>query len=199
MDKPIVVDLFVEDRAHEEFLLALLRRIAREHHKTLQVQVRSARGGHGRVLAELALYEKSVLKQVGSLSMPDLLVVGIDANCQRFRAARQNIQESLLLPFQNRTAIACPDPHVERWYLADTVAFEQAVGIMPKVGKQKCERDRYKAILAQAVVDAGHAAMLGGIEFARDIVDALDFYRASKSQKSLKAFLDDVNALLKRL
>jgi hypothetical protein len=199
MDKYIQVDLFAEDRAHEEFLLALLGRLASEHRKPIELRVRSARGGHGRALTELAFYQKSVVRQVGSLTMPDLLIVAIDANCQRFQAARKGIQEALDISFRDRTAVACPDPHIERWYLADLVAFEQVIGIMPQVGKQKCERDRYKTILSQAVAGAGHVAMLGGIEFAQDIVAAMDLYRASKSEKSLKAFLDEVNAHLKRL
>ncbi len=199
MDKAIDVDLFVEDRAFEEFLLALLNRVASQYQKTLQIHVRSARGGHARVLSELALYQKSVLKQVSNLSMPDLLVVGIDANCHRFHIAHQEIQTTVLAQFQHRTAIACPDPHIERWYLADPAAFHEAVGITPRAGRRKCEKDRYKDILAQAVAEAGHATMLGGIEFARDIVNALDFYRASKAERSFKAFLDELTSLLKTL
>jgi hypothetical protein len=199
MDKHILVDLFAEDRAHEEFLLALLYRLASEHNKVIQVSVRSSRGGHGRALTELALYQKSVIRQVSNLSMPDLLVVAIDANCQRLNAARRNIQETLELAFQDRTAIACPDPHIERWYLADLVAFSRVVGVAPKVGRQKCERDRYKTILSQAVAEAGHVSMLGGIEFAKEIVDAMDLYHAAKSQRSLKFFLDEASAHLNRL
>lgn len=81
MNSPVVVDLFVEDHAHEEFLKAMLHRLAREEGKTIMVRVRSARGGHGRVLSEFSLYQKSVLKAPGDMTMPDLLVIAIDANC----------------------------------------------------------------------------------------------------------------------
>jgi hypothetical protein len=44
MSSPLTVDLFVEDRAHEEFLKAMLRRIATEQERSVIVRVRSARG-----------------------------------------------------------------------------------------------------------------------------------------------------------
>jgi hypothetical protein len=199
MSRPITVDLFVEDRAHEEFLSALVRRIASEHNKTIEVRVRSARGGHGRALTELVFYQKSVVKGVGNLTMPDLLVIAIDANCQRHHVARKSIVEKLDTPFQGRSVIACPDPHIERWYLADKATFARVVGITPKVGKRKCERDRYKAILSQSVVEAGHVPTLGGIEFAREIVEAMDLYHVAKTERSFKAFLDEINASFERL
>lgn len=45
-------ELFVEDRAHEALLVPLLKRLAREEHTRLSIQVRSARGGHPRALQE---------------------------------------------------------------------------------------------------------------------------------------------------
>ena len=52
MSDPLVVDLFVEDRAHEMFVGALVERIAREERVALRAQARSARGGHPRALEE---------------------------------------------------------------------------------------------------------------------------------------------------
>ena len=49
-----IVDLFVEDRAHEEFLTPLLRRVANEESVEVQIRVRSARGGHARAVAEFS-------------------------------------------------------------------------------------------------------------------------------------------------
>jgi len=192
MDNPIRADLFVEDRAHEEFLLALLKRVARDHRRGIEIRVRSARGGHGRVLSELNLYQKAVLKGLGGLTIPDLLVIGIDANCQPYHKVRNRISIELNARFQHRAVIACPDPHIERWYLADVGAFGEVAGSVPRVEKRKCERDRYEAILSQAVVDGGHVPTLGGIEFAREIVEAMNLYRAARAEKSLKAFLDDL-------
>jgi hypothetical protein len=137
MSSPLTVDLFVEDRAHEEFLKAMLRRIATELERSLSVRVRSARGGHPRVLEELTLYQKSVLKAPENLSMPDLLIVAIDANCKRWNGARKEIQVTIQSPFAQLAVVACPDPHIERWYLADPDSFAQVVGIRPKVGARE--------------------------------------------------------------
>jgi hypothetical protein len=112
---------------------------------------------------------------------------------------RQSIQNVLDDRLKDRTVIACPDPHVERWYLADPVAFSKAVGTPPTLGRTKCEKDRYKAILARAVADAGHVSPQGGLEFAREIVAHMDWYRAGKSEGSFKLFLDDLRAGLKRV
>ncbi|HEY7556539.1 MAG TPA: hypothetical protein VIH18_17195 [Candidatus Binatia bacterium] len=193
------MDLFAEDRAHEEFLRAMLNRIANDQERRLTVRVRSARGGHPRVLEELKLYQTSVLKAPESLPMPDLLFIAIDANCKRWSRARNEIQETIQPQFAARSIVVCPDPHVERWYLADPDSFAQVVGIRPKIGKRKCERGRYKAILSKAIVDAGHPPTLGGIEFAQELVAAMDLYRAGKNEASLKHFLDDTFARMKTL
>jgi hypothetical protein len=190
------IDLFVEDRAHEEFLKALVQRLAREASLAIEVRVRSARGGHGLALKELGLYQHGVEKGLAGLTQPDVLVVGIDANCRPFSEARKSVEDSIAPAFKNTTAIACPDPHVERWYLADPESFKEAVGKQPRLGRKKCERDLYKNRLAQAVAAAGHPPTLGGLEFAQDIVEAMDLYRAGKNERSLKHFLDDIRKVL---
>jgi hypothetical protein len=98
---------------------------------------------------------------------------------------------------KDRAVIACPDPHIERWFIADPPSFREAIGNQPKPGKKKCDRDRYKTILAKSVREAGHPSLLGGIEFAREIVDSMDLYRAGKADKSLKDFLDQLGQRLK--
>ena len=190
MSNTLTIDLFAEDRAHEEFLKAMLHRIARQESKTLALHVRSARGGHGRALDELALYQQSVLRLPETFRVPDLLCIAIDADCQRFAGMRKQIEAKLRPPFADRAVIACPDPHIERWYLADPDSFQQAIGGRPELGRKKCERGFYKAALAKAVRDGGHPPTLGGIEFAREIVEAMDFFRAGKAEGSLKHFLD---------
>ncbi len=155
----------------------------------------AARGGHGRALAELTLYQESVIG--GLVGMPDLLVVAIDANCSTFTQARAVIEGQLQNAFAGRTIPACPDPHIERWYLADLNSFHRIVGVRPKIGRQKCQRDVYKALLAQAVVDTGHPATLGGLEFSEELAAAMNFYRAGKADNSLKHFLEDATARLK--
>jgi hypothetical protein len=197
MAKPLVVDLFVEDYAHEAFLSAMLRRLALAEGKEIVLRPRSAQGGHGRALTELGLYQRMIQKGQVGLGLPDLLVVGIDANCQSLTKARKAVEAKLEPPFIDRTVLACPDPHVERWFLADPTSFAQVVGASPKIGKRKCERDVYKGVLREAVVNAGHPVGLGGVEFAEEIVDAMDLYRAGKGEKSLKLFVDAVGRYLK--
>lgn len=199
MSSLFTIDLFAEDRAHEEFLKAVLTRIASHEDKRVAIRVRSARGGHPRALEELLLYQKTVLKAPESVSMPDLLFVAIDANCKRWNRARREIQEKIEAPFVELSIVACPDPHIERWYLADPDSFVKVVGVRPKIGKRKCERDRYKAILSRAILDAGHPPTLGGIEFARELVEAMDFYRAGKSESSLKHLLEEAIARIRSL
>lgn len=196
MDDPPVVDLFAEDRAHEEFISALIRRLARQHAKDVDLRIRSARGGHGRVLAELKLYQQSIRRQLRPARMPAIVVVAVDANCDPFASAREKVRKALLDDFAPLAAIACPDPHVERWYLADPASFHCVVGIAPPVERRKCGRDRYKSILAQTIQRAGHPPTLGGIEFARELAQDMDFYRAGKREKSLKSFIAELNLRL---
>jgi len=196
MNDPVIADLFVEDRAHEEFLRAVVQRLAREQGKRIRIRARSARGGHGRAIAEMKLYQTTV--RSGLLrGMPDIVFVAIDANCKRLNQAWTEINDSIEEPFRGRTVIACPDPHIERWYLADPESFAQVVGQRPKLGRKKCERGRYKAILANSIAAAGHPPTLGGIEFAQELVEAMDWYRAGKNDRSLQRFLSDAVARIK--
>ena len=69
---------------------------------------------------------------------------------------------------------------------------------MPSPGRAKCEREYYKSLLTTTIRSAGHPSTLGGTEFAPDLADAMDLYRAGKTDSSLKAFLDDFRAALER-
>lgn len=197
MNDALVVDLFVEDRAHEDFVGAVLRRIARQENRHLQLRVRVARGGYPRVLHELDLYQKLVLKGLAGMSLPDVLVVAADANCKGLMAKKKAIRQRLDARFKDRTVLAIPDPHVERWYLSDRQGFRDVVGIQPPAERRKCERERYKRILAQAVRDAGHPATLGGIEFAKELAESMDFYRAGRSEPGFKQFVTDAVSAFK--
>ncbi|MBI4568595.1 MAG: hypothetical protein HY719_09365 [Planctomycetes bacterium] len=199
MSSPVAVDIFVEDRAHEAFLVPMLQRIARDENVAVSSQVRSARGGHGPVIAALKLYQLVVAKGALGFAPPDLLIVGIDGNCSTFAMAKKTIQKATTAPFSDRLVVACPNPHVERWYLADPESFKEVVGIRPAIAKKKCARDYYKHALANAVRKAGHPATLGGIEFAQELVDGMCLYRAGKNERSLKAFMDDLRDKMKTI
>jgi hypothetical protein len=194
MSSRLLVDLFVEDRAHEEFLTPLLARVAREEEVEVSIHVRSARGGHGRAIEEFRLYQDVVEKGAAGSLDPDLLIVAIDGNCSSGAKKRVEIQGAAKPVFLHRLIVACPDPHIERWYLGDPDSFQAVVGHRPPAGRKKCVRDHYKGMLAKAVQQARHPATLGGIEFARELVDAMDLYRAGRIDRSFKVFVDDLRA-----
>lgn len=197
MSDSIGVDVFVEDHAHEAFFVPMLERVAREEDVSVCARVRTGRAGHSRSVAEFKLYQRIVTGSPASFSPPGLLIVGIDGNCSTFARARQEIRAATAKPFSDRLVVGCPDPHVERWYLADPESFKTVVGQRPSLGRKKCARDYYKDALAKAVRQAGHRPTLGGIEFARELVESMDLFRAGKNDRSLKAFVDDLRSSLR--
>ena len=194
MSDPLVVDLFVEDRAHEVFVGALANRVAREEQVTLSVQSRSARGGHPRALKEFGTYQALVEKGALANHAPDLVVVVIDGNCATSRKKREEIRRATRLHLRDRLVVGCPNPHVERWFLADPDSFHKVVGYRPALGHEKCEREHYKRLLTDAIRRGQQPATLGGIEFAAELVDAMNLYRAGRSDASLKAFIADLRS-----
>ncbi len=198
MNNPLIVDLFVEDRAHEEFLKPLIARIAREEGVSVSLRVRSARGGHGRAIAEYELYQTLLAKGLLGETLPALMIVAIDGNCSTITEKRAKIQKATKPCFCGFIVIACPDPHVERWYLADPDSFYDVVGCTPMVAKRKCVRDYYKNLLISAVKKAGHPITLGGVEFAPDLAAKMDLYRAGRDNPSLKAFVGELRGRFKQ-
>lgn len=191
-----IVELFAEDRAHEFFIRPLLERIALEEGKALTIRTISARGGHPRVQKEVELYKRLLQQRKVS---PDLVVICVDGNCQTAAKARSQLARTLAPELSERAVIACPDPHIERWYLADPASFQSVVGYRPALPRRKCERGRYKRLLADAVRSAGEIAPLGGIEYADELVSVMDFFRASKSDASLRIFLSEAREAIRKL
>ena len=199
MPEPVTAELFVEDRAHEDFLLPLVSRIACEAHLAVTTHVRSARGGHARVMQEFRLYQNLFDKMIPNAADSDLLIVAVDCNGASFTKKRDQIQAETNPNLADRLVLACPDPYIERWYMADPTSFESVIKARPQLETSRPSRLNYKQLLADAVRAGGHSATLGGIEFAAELVSAMDFYRAGKSDHSLKAFLDDLRRKLRSL
>lgn len=193
-ERKLVVDLFVEDVAHERFVSALARRVANEEGKAVHVRTGSAKGGHGRVLDELDLYQRARRSE----ARPDILVVAVDANCTRWSGARRGLVERVDASSFPNHVVACPDPHIERWYLSDPPSLHRALGMRTTRRRRKCERNIYKRQLADGLKAAGHPVVLGGAEFAQEIVEGMDLFRASRSEPSLKHFLEDLRAAIRR-
>jgi hypothetical protein len=188
------IDLFTEDFAHQEFLEAAIRRIAAEEGINPSLALRWGRGGHARVATELGTYQLALRKNL--IRKPDLLVVGIDANC-RAGKAKKAIEDLIEPGVAGRIVIACPNPHIERWYLADTERFYRVVGYRPTLTAAKCNRDEYKRMLVDAVIAGGNVPTLGGLEFARDLVSGLDPFKAGKADGALRHFWDEARGALR--
>ncbi len=101
------------------------------------------------------------------------------------------------LSFQ--VVLAVPDPHIERWLLLDSAAFKAVLGKGCEAPDFKCDRDRYKKLLAQAVSMAGLTPLIGGLEHARDIVGSMDFSRMTRKggDKVLGRFLQELQKVFK--
>ena len=184
------ITLFAEDVGHEQIITALIRRLASDQGVGIEVQPLSVRGGHGRVISELKDYLRDLRKR-RIARVPDLLVVATDANCKGLTARRNEVSEAC--KDQPLTTIcAVPDPHIERWLLLDSAAFKRVLGHGCSAPDQKCERDRYKQHLRNAVLAAKVTPLLGGIEYAEDIV------RIEKSDASFGNFVSSLRAQLKQ-
>lgn len=189
------IHLFGEDIGHERLITALLNRIAGEEGlENVHVATGSARGGHGRALAELKTHQLALRIEGG---LPDLLVIAIDSNCSPWAKARDAIIKQIDTQAFPSYVLALPDPHIERWYIADPAALKRAADASVVLTRRKCGRDEYKRLLSNALRAAGHPVMVGGAEFAEEIVAEMDFYRAGKNEPSLRHFLETTRGVFK--
>ncbi len=190
------VALFVEDFAHEEFMTAWVQRFSRETGVLVELHPYSVRGGHGRAIQELGQFVQDV-HEAGE-AWPDLLVVALDADSQGYNQRRGEI-ETVIGELSFRVVLAVPDPHIERWLLLDSAAFKSVLRKGCEAPDRKCDRDRYKKLLAQAVSQTGVAPSIGGIEHARDIVEAMDVSRMTHkgADKSLGRFIQELQRVFK--
>lgn len=185
--------LFCEDSALEKVVGSLVERMAADHGIEVEIIKRSVAGGHGTVVREFRNFAKDV--RGSSPDLPDLVVVATDVNCKG-RATRVRELNSCG-PFQFPVVFALPDPHVERWLLLDGAAFKEVVGTGCDAPDLKCERSRYKDLLDAAVWQAGIEPILGGLEFAQDLVQAMDLQRAGRIDSALKQFTDELGRHLR--
>jgi hypothetical protein len=187
--------LFVEDSAQEKFLRAMLQRLAREAGLEVTIRVRTATGGVSKVLVQLSDFIAEVERNLASL--PDGLVVAVDANCKGY-TQRRRIAEDRAGKYKDLVVYAIPDPHIERWFLLDSEAFRVVLGRGCNAPDAKCEKQRYKRLLSRAVLDAGVQPLLGGIEYAEDLVAHYHFQRVSDNDSSFNKFLTEVRTWLNR-
>lgn len=196
MGRRPVVDLFCEDAGHEGFARALLRRLANETNLPAPtVNVRAARGGHGRAISELGSWQRSLPRGAASC---DILLVFIDGNSVGWAGQHRAVRDAVDQDRFSDVVIAIPEPHIEAWAAADPDALRQATGAVPPATPQRPDRWAYKRWLRDALERAGAVVLTDPMEIAADIVPAMDLFRASKQSPSLGRAVDDLRASLQR-
>lgn len=130
----VLVCYFVEDRAQESFIKALVRRTAVEVSipaDSLRHVVLSSRGG-SRVLDDYARFMKDARGRCLSQNIldADIVVLVIDGNCKGYRVKVRELRRYVKSgdPFKDKIVFAVPNPHIERWYLLDQDALARAFG-----------------------------------------------------------------------
>lgn len=187
------VHYVLEDVAHARFVPAMFKRVAEEREIDLQASGGSPEGGASRAMKAL----RQVLADIraGIFEQPDLIVLGIDADCgQQGSRTRQVERACEQEQYHGTVLIAEPEPHIEIWYLADPSFVQQLLQIaqLPPNPTEHCKKDEYKEQLRSAVLSSGVPAPLGGVEHGPEIAAGMDLYRASKNVPSLAQFVDSV-------
>ena len=198
MSQSMLGEFFVEDNARQQLIVPLVERVSKEEGIDFPFRVRIARGGHARAMQSFEHYQFLRTKGLIGNEVPALPIVAIDGNCSSFKETSRDIRRATRRPFEHMLVTACPDPHIERWYLADPESLQTVVGTHPKVSCRKCTSDQYRQILSEAVVSGGHPPTLGGGEFSTELAEAMDLYGASKNDSALSAFVRNLGEGLRR-
>ncbi len=187
------ITLFCEDSGHEAVIKAILLKLATKG--MVKIIPLSTHGGKGRALYELGKYFEDIER--GRAFTPDAIVVAIDANCIGYSNKRKEIDDKVPESLKHIPLVhAIPDPHVERWLLLDSHAFKQVFGKGCNAPDQKCQKDRYKILLREAIQNAGGVSIIGGIEHAEEIVKNMDLSKLKRLDDSIKKFIEDMENLL---
>ena len=180
------ISLFAEDEAHEDFLTTLAQRFAETYRVEIEMTTYSVSGGYGRVISELKQYHRDL--QSHQEALPHLILVGTDGNCKKPPEREQEIRQAIS-GFTDSVISAIPEPHLERWLLLDAEAFKTVFGKGCPAPDKKCERDRYKRLLLNAILQAGSEPSLTNFGYVADIVNAMNFQRMARRNDSLGRLL----------
>jgi hypothetical protein len=191
--------LFCEDSFHQDFAVALLQRLAFESEIQIQCKIRTARGGLPRMAGELEGFLKDVDDQKETL--PNALIVVADGNCKGVAGRKKEFSDQTRVSrLGDRVVYAIPNPHIERWMMVDAQAFKSVFGKgcrpLPKV---KCVKGEYKRILREEFRNADFIPHLGGREYAKDLVDAMDLDHASREDAAFSDCVKSFRSLMNRL
>lgn len=193
---------FLEDRAQEGFIKAIVERIAKEESISTRIlvhDIRSARGG-SRIVREFKTFIKDTER--GGMANIDFLVVAIDGNCKGHRDRINELEKNIKNdhPLKQKVVYAVPDPHIERWYLMDQRALKDGVGLghAPNMPSYKCGRAYYKQVLNQALKESNVSSLLGGAEYAEKIVSKIEDLESLYDQNAgFHVFIEDLRRMLR--
>lgn len=183
------ISIFAEDRTLERFIITLAERLANTYHVKINLIRYSVRGGQGKVINALKKYQQDLHRNQENL--PDLIIVGTDSNCKGFLEQEREIHQAIS-DYTNLVISATPEPHIERWLLLDSQAFKTVFGRGCPTPDQKCEQDRYKKLLLNAIIEAGMMPPLDGTYRVADLANEMDLQRMLQSDKYLQRFLNSM-------
>ena len=92
--------------------------------------------------------------------------------------------------FAHLVISAIPDPHIERWLLLDSAAFRTVFGRGCPAPDQRCEQDRYKRLLLNAIHEAGIDISSTDIEYMADLVREMNLQRMGQTDSSIGRLLE---------
>jgi len=195
---------FLEDRAQEGFIKAMIERIAEEESVPVEKlihDVRSARHG-SRVFNEFKNFLKDIAKSTFSEAV--LLVVAIDGNCKGHNDRIKQLEKMIKSdhPLRNKIIFAVPDPHIERWYMMDQKAFKMGVGLKksPDMAAYKCKKNYYKQLLHQTFKESNINSLLGGSEYGERIVNQIDeMEKFSKVDAGCQSFMQSAKHFFRNI
>lgn len=158
--------------------------MAEDANTEIAIQARSVSGGIGKVVEQFGYYVRDLRRQF--TDEPDLIVVATDSNCVGHTERKRRIVDAAAtVPgIEHMLVCAIPEPHIERWMLADAHAFAEVFGRGCTTPTVKCKKGEYKYLLADEIRKSGVEAPLGGREYAEAIVAAYNLVRVAQSEPS---------------
>jgi len=190
------IGLFLEDLGHEKFIASLVRKVIAgvSPETTPQFDVRNAHGGKPRMKEALQRYIRDYLR-FGDAHY-DLLIIAQDTDCAGVAATKSEVAQSAA-EYSGALVIAAPDPCIESWYLADQEAIRNTAGAdtTPPLPSD-CNCAALKQLILELFREGGLRLLLGGAEYADEIVEAMDLARAQQNVNSLSIFISDLRAAI---
>ena len=192
----VSVGLYLEDLAQEKLISTLVQRVSDDVGIQVRIDVMCSTGGIPRMRREL----RSFLNQYANMGVApfDILVIVEDTDCRGESVVKRDLNEVVERSgYFGATIIASPAPHIECWYLADPVALQRITQSpqLSSIPTGDCEKDLYKHQLAEQF----SGSLMDGLEYAEDIVSAMDMFQAGRNVRSLGRFLQELRSALTML